>query len=435
MQCASLFLTAAVVSALAAGCSSSSAESAAAASPRGGDDAGAAVSLSADGTPPECASGSGGSPLPTARGDVAGALDPTARRFVIHGGDTAVPLCGQVPSAKFNGETWVLDVACGTWRSVPNDGGPGARGRHSLVTDAARNRALLFGGRYRASGTTYTLYSDVWAFDFAGETWSKLETKGQPPAARANASAVVDGNRLVVFGGNTSTDGLSFAPRNDAFALDLDSLEWSSLGSSGAKPAPRLFHAMAVDRASHTAYVYGGGDEQAFTGPFLKDLWALDLANGTWREIKTSGEAPVPRIHAGLMFDDTDKVLVVFGGHDDGTLGNENDVHRIDPGATSPSWSRVGGGDTFSKAATGQCDFPADFTVIDKAAPERRSAFAFGPRVDGRGFVTAFGKSDCGVVADAWWWSAGPATWKPLRENPIGLSCLRYSTTCKGLCN
>lgn len=421
---------------LAVACSSSASPEPGSNPPASAADSGASSSsLSPDGTPPECGAGGGGSPLPNPRGDVAGSLDPLARRLVIHGGDIAVPICGQPPTAKIVGETWVMDVACGTWRSVPADGGPGARARHSVVTDDSRNRALLFGGRFRASGATYTLFADIWAFDFANESWSKLETVGKGPSARANAAMVVDGDRLVVFGGNTSTDGLVFVPENDAYALDLVSLTWSRLSASGPQPPARLFHAMAIDRSAHVAYVYSGGDEQAFTGPFLNDLWALDLEAGTWREIKTSGAAPVPRIHAGMMFDEADKSLVVFGGHDDGKLGNQNDVHRIDPSGSPATWSRAGAGDTFNKEAAGQCDFPADFTKVDKAAPERRSAFAFGARADGRSFVTAFGKSDCGVVADAWWWSGGPQTFKPLRENPAGLSCVRFSTTCKNLCN
>lgn len=395
--------------------------------------AGASSALSADGTPPACTGATGGGALPAPRGDVGGALDPTGRRFVIFGGDVTVPICGQSPTPKFDAETWVLDVACGVWRSVPSGAAtPSARARHAMATDAARGRAILFGGRTRQGGTAYTLFDDVWAFDFAAESWSKLEVSGKGPAPRANAAMAIDGDRLVVFGGNTSTNGLNFTPNNDAFVLDLTTLVWSALGS-GPKPPARLFHAMAIDEAAKVAYVYGGGDEQAFTGPFLRDTWALDLESGAWRELKTTGDAPVPRINHGAMFDKTDGALVVFGGHDDGKLGNQNDVYRLD--VASARWSRVAGGDTYKNPSTGQCDFPSDFTAIDKAVPERRSAFAFGPRADGRGFLAAFGKSDCGVVADAWWWSSGPSAWKALRENPVGLSCERVSTTCKSLCN
>jgi hypothetical protein len=78
--------------------------------------------------------------------------------------------------------------------------------------------------------------------------------------------------------------------------------------------------------------------------------------------------------------------------------------------------------------------FPADFTVIDKAAPERRSAFAYGPRVDGRGFAVFAGAGDCGNLADSWWWSAGSQAWTTVQASPVGLSCLRFQTSCTGLC-
>jgi hypothetical protein len=411
-------------------CSSSSSGGSSGTTPS--PDAGTTSSLSPDGTPPACSGAPGGGPLPSARGDVGGALDPTGRRMVIFGGDVAVPVCGQVIPSKFDAETWVLDVACGTWRQVPGDG-PSARSRGSMVADPTHGRALYFGGRSRA-GTSgaYTLYDEVWAFDFATEAWAKLDTTGTGPTPRANAAVAVDGSSLVVFGGNTSTDGLAFKPQNDAYVLDLDALSWSAIGSA-PKPPARLFHAMAIDPTSHVAYTWSGGDEQAFTGPFLKDMWSLDLASGTWSKVATTGDEPVARINFGMMIDPTASALVIFGGHDDGQLGNENDVYRFDL-ATS-AWSRAPGGDTFNKPSTSQCDFPADFTTLDTAGPERRSAFAFAPRADGRAFVAAFGKSDCGVVADAWWWSAGPSSWKALRENPAGLSCLRFSTTCTGLCN
>lgn len=416
-----------------AACSSSSESSTTPTTPPGAD-AGAESGLSADGTPPTCAEGAGGSTVPPARGDVGGALDPTGRRMVIFGGDVTVPICGEQPTPKFDASTWVFDVACGSWRNVPAGDAPSARARHSMVADVAHNRALLFGGRYRASGTAYTLYNDVWAFDFATESWTKLDTTGTAPAARANTSIATVGNRLIVFGGNTSTNGLAFSPNNDTFSLDLETLAWTPLGGA-KKPPPRLFQTMAIDPETQTAYVYGGGDEQAFTGPFLNDLWALDLEGGAWREVQTTGTAPVPRINAGLMFDQKDKSLVVFGGHDDGTVGNQNDLFRISPSASPATWSQAPLGDVFNKPSTAQCDFPADFTTVDKEAPERRSAFAFAPRADGHAFVVAFGKSDCGVVSDSWWWSGGPGTFKALRENPAGLSCLRFSTTCKSLCN
>lgn len=431
-----LRLSIAALVALAA-CSSSSPRSA---SPAASDDAGgdgAAAALSPDGDPPTCASPGAASQDPPALGDAAGVLDATATRFVVFGGDAAAPVCAQPPGThKFKGDTWLLDTGCGTWARVATDAAPSARGRQAMALDGANNRAVLFGGRSSTGGATYTTYADVWTFDFAGGTWARVETSGAAPSSRANAAAVVDAraHALVVFGGNTSTDGASFAPQNDTWSLDLDSGAWKRIATSGPQPAAREFHAMAIDQDARVAYVLAGGDANAFTGPFLSDAWALDLARETWSRVATSGTGPGGRIEGGLAFDAAAKRLVAFAGHDDGDIGNENDVFTLDVTRSPALWKKLPHGDTPGKPAAGQCAFPPDFTNIDKASPERRSAFAFGARTDGRAFVVFGGKSDCGLLADAWWWSDGHEQWTTARANHAGLSCLRVQASCSGLC-
>ncbi|GAC1542753.1 MAG: hypothetical protein NVS3B10_07100 [Polyangiales bacterium] len=387
--------------------------------------------------PPSCAADAGGGGAPSARGDASGALDPSGRKLLVFGGDTAVVPCGATPTRNHVGDSWLLDVGCGTWRSIPGDG-PGARARQAMAVDGA-GRAILFGGRTRTgTGGPYTLYADVWAFDFAKESWAPLDTKGSGPSPRANTAMAISIKRgkAYVFGGNTSTDGLNFLPQNDVFALDLQSGQWTAVGGGAAtKPPAREFHAVALDDESGVLYAYSGGDAGAFTGPFLDDLWALDLAKETWSKVSTTGPAPRPRIAHAMVWDSTDKRLVVFGGHDDGDVGNQNDLWTIDPTQTTATWQKSGHGDALNKkGGPGACSFPPDFTTIDKAAPERRQAFAFGARRDGHAFVIFGGKGDCGVLADAWWYSVGKDAWTPLAKSPVGLSCLRYSSTCSGLC-
>lgn len=421
-----------------AGCSSDPAPAPAVAEGDGGADSGAASdeTLSADGSRPACiGNAGGGTTIPAPRGDASGAIDALGRRFVLFGGDVSIPVCGQPPAPQFSDETWVLDVACGEWRKLQTKG-PSARARYAVTTDTKRGRALIFGGRFRDGGTTYTLFDDVWAFDFKSEAWEKLATKGSGPSARANAAAVYDTarDRLVVFGGNTSGNGLQIAPSADTFALDLTTLTWSAL-SSGAAPPARTFHGFAASAKSGKAYAFSGGDSNAFLGPFFQDTWELDLATGAWRELATSGATPLGRINMGLVFDDVDGKLVLFGGHDDGKLGNANDRYTLDVSKSPAVWAKAAGGDVFQKEAAGQCDFPPDFTAVDKAVPERRSAFAFAARSDGHGMLVVGGKTDCGVTADAWWLPAGTGKWEAVSESPSGLSCLRVSTTCTSLCN
>src|SRR5262249_42951843 len=159
---------------------------------------------------------------------------------VVFGGDTANVGCNDIPSSTPVGDTWILDTACGGWTSLPADAtgtaAPLARSRHSMATDANRNRALLFGGRSGAS-RAYLNYNDVWAFDFAAHAWSKIPTTGTGPGKRSNSAIVVLGDQLIVMGGNASTDGLVFSPLGDIYSLDLTTSVWTRLAGGGG-PAP-----------------------------------------------------------------------------------------------------------------------------------------------------------------------------------------------------
>src|SRR5205085_1827041 len=113
---------------------------------------------------------------------------------------------------------------------------------HAMAGDWDRNRALMFGGRYRDKATTmgaYTLFNDTWAFDFASKTWSQLPTTGTPPSPRSNTAIGVVGGLLLVFGGNTSSSGLTFTPQNDLYALDLKTNAWRTVTTQGTPPKAR----------------------------------------------------------------------------------------------------------------------------------------------------------------------------------------------------
>jgi hypothetical protein len=423
-----------LVLALASACGSSGPPSTVATLPGGSGGGGDA---SSSGDLPACATPNRTSTDPPPLGNVAGVLDASGALFVAFGGDAAVPACGQPPlQHDFRADTFVLDLGCGTWSKIGSASSPSARARQAMALDPAANRALLFGGRSSAGGVTYQTYADVWAFDFATSAWTQVQTAGAAPSGRANSAAVVDtaGDRLVVFGGNTSTTGTALLPQGDTWALDLKTGAWKSLAAGGAHPPAREYHAMAVDPDARIAYLFGGGDASAFTGPFLSDVWAFDLATESWKEVPTTGAGPGGRIEGALLFDTAGRRLVAFGGHDDGLVGNENDIFVLDLSRAPAAWSKLALGDTPGAPSTGPCAFPPDFTHVDMQSPERRSAFAFAPRVDGRGMVVFAGASDCGLLADAWWWSGPRSAWTPVRASPVGLSCLRVETSCRSLC-
>ncbi len=368
---------------------------------------------------------------PAPRGDAAGAVDPLTGDFYLFGGDVGpVETCMARP--MFSNETWRHDARCGTWERLQPESPPSPRSRAAYALDASRRRLLVFGGRSRNGSTgAYTLYDELWSLDLADRRWTMLSPKGAGPAARANATLVTDdaSDSAILFGGNTSTDGARFTPRNDTWRLDLASLTWTRITSTRSPPA-REFHAAAARDGA--MLVLGGGDANAFTGPFLSDAWRLDLALGQWSRLDLSGDADEigGRISHALAAREGGWVTV--GGHDDGALGNRNDVLALaDDGAVTRSRA----GDTLQTPGNGFCDFPADFAAIDDTSPERRSAFVLavdGPR---QRAIVYGGKTDCGTASDLWALDLRTLTWTVLRATTDGLSCGRTGRErCRGLC-
>lgn len=362
-----------------------------------------------------------GADFPEPRGDHAGVWDAARGRFVLFGGDVGVPVeCSS--QSDFSDETWAFVESCSAWQSL--GGGATARGRHVAALDG--DRMVIHGGRFR-NGTSgdYKVKDDTWTFDLATDTWTEVLTTGTPEARSSHAGAMV-GGRLVIFGGNASDDGLVFEPLVDTQALDLTTGVWEKLDTAN-KPSARLFHVGASD-GTNRLFIFGGGDEGAFIGPFFSDLWELSIDTGKWKELD-SGSGPRGRIQANLLYDASKDRLLMWGGHDDGTLGNSNELWEFDLGAGA--WTQLIEGDAGGAPANGFCDFPVDFTEVDLDSPERRSAGAAALTPDGALWVMG-GKSDCGSLDDVWLWSGN--AWSNPSRATSGESCTRASSDCSTLC-
>lgn len=366
--------------------------------------------------------------VPSPRGEVAGVWDETNRRFLVFGGDEGVPVeC--TSQTSFTDELWAFYPDCNAWELV-DASGPGARGRHVAALDADAGRMIVYGGRYR-DGTSgnYTNLDDTWAFDFATDTWSEVSSGG--PGGRSTAAGVVAGGKLVIYGGNMSEDGGSYDSQKDVWSLDFATGTWEEL-SPGSGPGKRIFHAAAVSADGSTMYVYGGGDDGAFTGPFFGDLWALDLQDPSWTEVDDGGGNRVPdyRIWANLAVQPDGKLLL-WAGHDDQALGNRNDLWTYD--LAGGGWEQLVEGDVYNAPANGFCDFPADFVVADLAVPERRDAGAAAITGDGELFVFG-GKTDCGIINDVWSWSVQGQAWTERSAATFGEICDRAYAECTTMC-
>jgi hypothetical protein len=369
---------------------------------------------------------------PSPRGELSGVFDAARNRLVMVGGNTAAPV-NCMPMYNLIDEMWAFHLDCNNWERLTPEGGPGIRARQSTTLDTTHNRMVLFGGRQRMSGGfgSYVNFNDVWTFDLASDTWTQLVTTGTAPSTRSSAIIQYDAprHRVILFGGNSSTSGLTLTGLGDTWALDMETGAWTQLEIDG--PPARLFHASThVTTASEDSlYVFGGTPN--FDGPFMNDTYVFDLASNTWSLVETSGDVPVERFGAEAFYDaDHHRMLIAFG-HDGTNLGNRNDVYALD--LATRVWSRVRPGDTYDNAASGMCMFPADFTAPEEGAPERRYSFV-AVQSETRAFVFG-GKTDCGIVNDVVGFDFASDAWTPIRTATGGEACNRTGRVgCTTLC-
>lgn len=383
----------------------------------------------------------GGKNHPTGRGEHASAYEHCNGRIILFGGNDFQPEeCADFGPKRFSGETWVYSLVHENWVRLTTESAPSPRGRHRMVFDEARKRVLLFGGRHRAEEasftTNYDLYNDLWAFSVNEDRWTELSTTGQAPSPRTNSAMVYDsGNdNLVLFGGSTSPTGTEFRPMDDTYILDLESRVWRKLDTPS--PSARLFHELVYLSDLNAVMLYGGGGENAFTGPFISDVWFLDLETETWTQVwaRTDSRGPFARINPALVYDSESSHVVLFAGHDDTSVGHRNDVWTFD--VNGHEWSEVIPGDTGAGEGCARfCSCPPDFVSVDVESPERRQYHSFTLVPDAREVYLFGGKSDCGYLDDTWRFGLGELTWEELDPAGQGEACMRTGQDgCTDLC-
>ena len=232
-------------------------------------------------------------------------FDPVRRRMVVFAGGGGE---GGYPTSN---ETWTLALD-GTprWEKLAVAGtSPVPRELHSAIYDPVRDRMLVFGG------LTSTYENSVWELTLGDTpTWRPLAPVGTPPSPRIAASMVYDAarDRALVFGGDARLDPGQETYRNDVYELSLgDAPAWRKLAPTGIAPAPRYEQAAVMDDGQDRLLVFGGRGHNVLP---LADAWALDLSVDppAWR--RAGPDAAFPRYEAVAVLDPVTNRLVVDGG-------------------------------------------------------------------------------------------------------------------------
>ena len=370
---------------------------------------------------------------PSKRSEILAASHSETNSIMIFGGNEG-PIVNQNSTGSFLGDTWVFEPAVGWFEATPSDS-PKKRGRYAVSVDDDGNRALLFGGRFRKSGTSgsYDLFDDLWEFDFVTRDWAKLDTGGGPSGRYYPASAWDSGSgTYYVWGGATNSDPLVIFPSQELWAWDGNA--WSEIETSGDAPSDRVFFGNMYDPARNRLVIYAGqaGD---FVSMAFTDMYGLNLDNGEWKQLHDGGQgAPSSRMHGALTYDESRDRYLLFGGHTD--IGDMNDLWAFDP--ETNEWSKEYIADKFKNTTLGCLDnpseVPADYVKQDVEAPERRHRGLYAYAHDSV-WVFAGIHAECSdYLDDTWRYDLATQTWVEIMEANSGESCERRNDDCECLC-
>ncbi|KAK5639378.1 hypothetical protein RI129_011870 [Pyrocoelia pectoralis] len=203
------------------------------------------------------------------------------------------------------------------WKSVTSPSGPQPRPRHGHRAVAIKDLMVVFGGGNEG------IVDELHVYNTVTNQWFVPVTKGDIPPGCAAYGFVVDGTRLLVFGGMIEYGKYS----NELYELQASRWEWKKLKpkapKTGPPPCPRLGHSFTL--VNNKVYLFGGlandsADPKNNVPRYLNDLYALDIRVSPvqWEIPITQGPTPPPReSHTGVAHVDKAQrksFLVIYGG-------------------------------------------------------------------------------------------------------------------------
>lgn len=166
-------------------------------------------------------------------------------------------------------------------------------------------RIVIFGGHAGGSndgGGDFDFFNDVFVLDVDENTWKKPRCRGTPPDPRYGHSASLVGGRIVYFGGKGNKTHF-----RDLHALDMHTMTWYQGPASCGAPIARHGHTSTL--YDGRIFVFGGVCENFL---YFDGAQSLDLSSMAWRDLPTTGPKPTARMgHSAIL---VDKHLLIFGG-------------------------------------------------------------------------------------------------------------------------
>ncbi|GAB7345786.1 hypothetical protein MBLNU457_4052t2 [Dothideomycetes sp. NU457] len=229
----------------------------------------------------------GASPSPRV-GSALTTLDGRLYLFSGRGGPAMAPI-------DEHGGMWEYNPSTSTWTLLPTASAsfPPARSYHCTAND---NHGIVY---VHAGCPEKGRLSDLWAFHVKDRTWKQL-ADAPPPQRGGTSIAFVQGKlyRMNGFDGKTEQGGNLdvYDPEKDAWST----ITYPADGKSG--PSARSVAALlsvTVGGQDSLVTLFGEADPSSLghqgAGKMLGDVWIMDIAKSTWKQVSTTGDVPPPR--------------------------------------------------------------------------------------------------------------------------------------------
>jgi N-acetylneuraminic acid mutarotase len=239
-------------------------------------------------------------------------------------------LCLELTACGCSSQT--ARAVTGTWSQLPSASAqvPPARSDYSAAYDPKTQRLIVFGGVTSTEGAAMTESGETWAYDPATNEWANLHPSGPAPSARGHCVMAYDpqSGKMLLYGGArlpVSAEGLT-----QTWAYDTLTNTWSDLQTDPPAIATTTECPMIYDPASKTVFMFSFEDDEQSEG-LLTTVWSLDSTVNAWTRVHTSGGLPPARARGAVTYDPHRSEFLLLGGYTIYPSEVLNDLWSFDP--------------------------------------------------------------------------------------------------------
>lgn len=190
------------------------------------------------------------------------------------------------------------------WINMNPGSAPPARWSNGLTFDEINGVCVLFGGQDGQQE-----FDDTWIYNYMGNEWTEMNPPLSPPARFAHRLTFSSVDSVVVLFGGVSCYKED-AVLNDTWLYNLIDNQWIEMTPTSSPPA-RAYLGLVYDEANDMIVLFGGYNYE--TTQWFNDTWVYSISENTWTNMNPSPK-PLGRNNFGMAYDVQNDVVIMYGG-------------------------------------------------------------------------------------------------------------------------